>query len=313
MRSDVKIRELNRLLKRRMQSALKRSIDNSIANDQQGISPKILKGCLKKSKKNALFHAKNIQKELGWSNAMMDNYIGSYFSKNLKRVANPIYGTNGKRRGSTIEGNDGEAIIFDGDFSQLSVNDVRDRGGFLLGDNSNFANTQAGLNVFNDWFTLPGRPDFDGVITENEADNWRIVGSGISLYADISKMNFKSSNLSVQDFPKGVNMQTVNFFKNINIHIFKKHVIHRPSSDNTLSWVYGTLQVALLDRNSGSVTIQGVTSGTHIDKHDYGIEGTLGGANKGQNFFIFGYGKGAIHLTTPSMRTQLMKTRPFEF
>ncbi|WP_299434361.1 hypothetical protein [uncultured Maribacter sp.] len=100
MRSDVKIRELNRLLKRRLNSAIKRSIDHSIVNDQKNISSRILVACLKKSQKNALFHSKNIQKELGWSNAMMQNYIGNYFKRNLNAsFSNPydwVLGKDGK-------------------------------------------------------------------------------------------------------------------------------------------------------------------------------------------------------------------------
>lgn len=100
MRSDVKIRELNRLLKKRIHSAVKRSIDHSIVNDKKNISSRVLVACLKKSQKNALFHSKNIQKELGWSNAMMQNYIGNYFKRNLNAsFSNPydwVLGKDGK-------------------------------------------------------------------------------------------------------------------------------------------------------------------------------------------------------------------------
>ncbi|WP_299434982.1 hypothetical protein [uncultured Maribacter sp.] len=60
MRSDVKIRELNRLLKRRLNSAIKRTVDHSVINDQKSISSRVLKACLKKAKNNAMFHSKNI-------------------------------------------------------------------------------------------------------------------------------------------------------------------------------------------------------------------------------------------------------------
>ena len=62
------------------------------------------------------------------------------------------------------------------------------------------------------------RPDRDGIVTVEEANDWYKKGSGKPLYVDISKMKFKSSPVSVKDLKEG-EMQQINFFNMGDIHL----------------------------------------------------------------------------------------------
>ncbi|WP_373518418.1 leucine-rich repeat domain-containing protein [Pricia sp.] len=181
--------------------------------------------------------------------------------------------------------------------------DISDVFGFASTSTANWKNPYTSLQLLTNFSS---RPDQDGIVTEAEADRWRKIGNGQSLLVDFSKLDFQSSRLSVQDFKNG-NNQLVNFFKGVNIHAFKSHVIYRPASDNTLSWVHGTLNVVLLDPNNGTVTID--QSNGYFDIYDFHKLNIF--APSGDDFLFYGYGKGKINVNTPPFPKATPNFRPF--
>jgi len=214
---------------------------------------------------------------------------------------NPVYGSDGKRRGSTVEGNQGEAIIYDGnlDFSKMSVTQLTNNGGQTLSkysiNNPEFANSIAFMNVYIDLFDLPNRPDWDGKLTSAEVKSWRDKGNGKPLYIDKAKLNFKSSAFIVADF-NGGNRQSVNFYNTFNIHSDNNNVIWRPSSDDYLGGMYGlgTVNVILLDPNKGIIDLENNANGW-LDINDYASWRSL--LVSGTDFPIGGFGVGSIHIS----------------
>jgi hypothetical protein len=147
------------------------------------------------------------------------------------------------------------------------------------------------------FLSLPGRPDYDGLITLDEANEWYHNGNGGPLYADISKINFLSSGLSVQDFPKG-GVLAVNFFDAFN---HQRDALWRPAGDLNVARVYGALSLSLKDRATGAVDIQRLDNNGTIDRYDFHIY-LLRVIRNNQQLFtdpqpfcIIGYGEGIIH------------------
>ena len=100
------------------------------------------------------------------------------------------------------------------------------------------------------------RLDIDGVVTSDEALDWYHYGGGEPLTVDISKFNFKTSNFTVEDFTsRNKTTLSVNFFNIFNIHVFSSDILYRPASDKTLSHVYGTIRLSLLDATTGEVRV----------------------------------------------------------
>ena len=139
------------------------------------------------------------------------------------------------------------------------------------------------------------RPDRDGIVTVEEANDWYKKGSGKPLYVDISKMKFKSSPVSVKDLKEG-EMQQINFFNMGDIHPFDSSIKWRPASDYTLSRVYGTLRVVLKNPNTGEIDLQrGFGHKFAFDRYDFnGIDGKIQGGGKGFDFY--GYNTGHVRV-----------------
>ncbi len=115
------------------------------------------------------------------------------------------------------------------------------------------------------------RPDIDGVVTSDEALDWYHYGGGKPLTVDISKFEFKTSNLTVEDFTsRNKKALSVNFFNIFDTHVFSSKILYRPASDKTLSHVYGTIRLCLLDATTGEVRIVTKDNGS-FDRYDFGV------------------------------------------
>jgi hypothetical protein len=153
-----------------------------------------------------------------------------------------------------------------------------------------------GVNGLQGGFTLtPDRPDYDGVITLSEANNWARNGNGEPLYADVSKLDLTRVWIGF-DFKDGIESTYVNFAK--------------PGAGagygQDPGLVYGTLKVSLLNRNTKEIRI-GNDSG-RIDVFDFDYQkgryfrnistffgrqaATEFGTSTIQKFEIYGYGTG---------------------
>lgn len=145
------------------------------------------------------------------------------------------------------------------------------------------------------------RPDIDGVVTSDEALDWYHFAGGEPLTVDISQIKFNSSDLSVEDFTsKGKNALSVNFFNKVNIHAFNSGILYRPAGDKTLSHVYGTIRLGLVDASTGRVRVVTRDNGS-FDTYDFSLVGGIvanaqrsNGNPKGFDFF--GKGTGNIKL-----------------
>ncbi|MCD2260799.1 RHS repeat-associated core domain-containing protein, partial [Psychroserpens luteolus] len=214
---------------------------------------------------------------------------------------NPIYGSDGSFRGVDEFGLDGEAIVYDGEFTNgMSQSEILDNGGFFIGDNFDFLNTYAGNKIMNHYMDIPNRPDFDGVVTFWEARKYSKNGGG-DLYIDVSKMDFESVNeFGVWDF-KNNKVRVVNFFNLYNNYPNSKNILYRPATENgTLSFVYGRLKIELIDVHTGAIKLQTghlAEAPNAFDRFDFrnGFFHWLAGSGEAINFY--GYGTGKINLT----------------
>ncbi len=148
------------------------------------------------------------------------------------------------------------------------------------------------------------RPDIDGIVSESEANDWYHFGGGNPLTVDISKFDFKSSKLSIEDFTeRGRTALSVNFFNKGDIHLFNKDILYRPASNATLSDVYGTIRLAIVDANAGAVRVVTRPDGS-FDTYDFGPVASIVANNLRSNgnpmpFDFFSRGTGTIWLKTP--------------
>ncbi|QTY26816.1 RHS repeat domain-containing protein [Flavobacterium sp. CS20] len=220
-------------------------------------------------------------------------------------LENPIYDNETSEfLGTDDKGLQGEAIIMDKeDFTQgMSHKEAEEKGKYYhqLDKVEQFRFMESG---YGHWQGLKYRPDYDGVVTFDEALDWYHTGEGQPLYVDVSKIDLKSSKLSVDDFD-GISL-SVNFFNIVNTHPFNSNILYRPAVDNNLSHVYGTLGMTLLNPNTGTIRLNTYARyNGGIDRFDFNISLFKYIADKSREngnptpFNFMGYGLGTIH-TTP--------------
>src|SRR5690606_16275739 len=175
--------------------------------------------------------------------------------------AAPIYDPDGNFLGTDDEGLQGKAIAMNKEnFTQgmsheeaLSYNLGAE--GLNEGGLDKLLSHKAGLK---------DRPDWDGILTLQESEDWWNHGNGQPLFVDISKINFKSSKLNTGDFEKVGDQMPVNFFDFYNN---RKGTLWRPSSDYNLGRVYGTLTLKLMN-SDGVINVVPRSSG-QIDDYDF--------------------------------------------
>ncbi|WP_321515398.1 RHS repeat-associated core domain-containing protein [Marinifilum fragile] len=119
------------------------------------------------------------------------------------------------------------------------------------------------------------RPDIDGVVTSDEALSWYHFAGGEPLTVDISQFKFNTSDLTVEDFTdRGRNSLSVNFFNVVNIHAFNSNILYKPAEDKTLSHVYGTIRLGLVDASTGKVRVITRDDGS-FDTYDFSFIGGI--------------------------------------
>lgn len=108
--------------------------------------------------------------------------------------------------------------------------------------------------------SLSSRPDWDGIVTDEEARKWWANGTGETLYVDAAKIDL--SPLSKSDFKKeNDDKLRYNFFLS-------------PKSSRTTARVYGTITMKLKDRSSGEVGFYTDKNG-FFDTYDFNSDGRI--------------------------------------
>lgn len=147
------------------------------------------------------------------------------------------------------------------------------------------------LKYANHYAGLPSRPDYDGFLTLDEANDWYRNAGGKPLYVNSAQIDL--SPVTVKDFDDKDSFVS-NFFLTTNVH--------------TTGRVYGIIKLTIVDRVNGRVKL-GNDKG-ELDYYDFDIKkrdgsikrdlrnaGTvIGGwvAGQGQPFKIYNYGYGWI-------------------
>ena len=126
---------------------------------------------------------------------------------------NPIYGSDGTFRGVDEFGLQGEAIIYDGEFTNgMSQSEIFSNGGQLFSSLSNFERFQFMEKGWGHWKNLPSRPDWDGFVTPTEgiawakshpgaldnptADNTLYLNSGSLDFGDVASANLALNQIT---------------------------------------------------------------------------------------------------------------------
>jgi hypothetical protein len=151
------------------------------------------------------------------------------------------------------------------------------------------------------------RPDADGVVTHEEAQRWYAYSGGMALTIDLSKLDFKSSDLSVEADFNGNNSASVNFFNGWNTHMFSLKIIYRPAEDENLSHVLGTVRVVCVDKNLGTIRLATKENGS-VDTYDFTTLGFIPKMNypngSYEPFDIFSNGNlGTIRIKDPKPKS----------
>lgn len=209
----------------------------------------------------------------------------------------PIYGTDGEFLGTDNQGLTGKAIVMDAEnFEQgMSHDDALSNNLGVDGLES----TEAGSQLLSHYDGLKDRPDYDGIVTPTEASDWFRNGDGGDLFIDVSKIDFKASALSADDLSTS-GTQEVTFFNLYNNQKDNPNSVYRPSTNPTLSYVFGTLRMNLINAKTGEVSLQndaqygggfdGFNFTNPILRRIYGLGGN------GTDFNFKGYGTGTVNL-----------------
>ena len=140
---------------------------------------------------------------------------------------------------------------------------------------------------------LSNRPDWDGYLTKEEADDWWKTKSGIPLFVDQSKINLKGVDIS--DFEKS-NPMYHNFIWDFDFD--------NPYSNlSETGRVYGSIKLTLLN-NQGDVMLG--RSYDFLDEYDFEMDdrvfrniatwvGRPGGPDDGKSFIIKSYGHAKLN------------------
>ncbi len=133
---------------------------------------------------------------------------------------NPIYDLEGNFLGTDERGLQGDAIIMSkSDFDRLGQGMSHDdaiSAGYTLDNMSNeqaleFANNGNFENFLDHYNSLSSRPDWDGYLTLDEANDWYRNGNGQALYTDLSKIDL--SNLYSKGEKYVNEVKVINLFR----------------------------------------------------------------------------------------------------
>ena len=199
-------------------------------------------------------------------------------------LASPIYDLNGKLLGTEDDGLQGDPIIMDAiHFRQGMPHEEALSHALDIEDmTSDIARILFDLSVRN----LPNRPDYDGYLTLEEANEWYRMGNGMPLYVDVSKIDL--SPLTIED----LSLDRIVYY----------NYLHPSHPNIKTGLVYGTLGITLLDK-MGHVKIGGKNGLIDVYDFDYQEGRTFRNfatkvgriwAGKGIKYSIFGYGVGKV-------------------
>ena len=212
-------------------------------------------------------------------------------------AASPIYDTEtGDLLGTDENGIKGEAIVMKKeDFVQgMSAKDAESKSTYRTSNkddpNYGFANEEALNKYAKSYANLKNRPDWDGKITRDEANEWYRNGKGQALYVDASKVDL--SPVTTEELVNAGGTKYKNFFLTTNTET---------------GTMYGTIKLTLDDAAKGTVILG---SNGFLDDYDFDQKpsnGTIGRtirnigtrigkrvAGDGQMFKIYAYGKGTV-------------------
>ena len=200
------------------------------------------------------------------------------------RLANPIYDQEGNFLGTDNRGLQGDAIIMDSKFFQQGMEHELAEGldlGLSSLDEGTRGIVEASVR------SLVGRPDYDGILSLSEANDWYKKGEGKPLFVDVSKIDLSPASIGDLSLNE---IKYYNYFHPMHLNL-------------KTGLVYGTLGMTLLD-NEGNVRI-GAKNGL-IDIYDFDYQKgrpfrnfatKIGSAfaGYGKSYKIFGYGFGKVN------------------
>jgi RHS repeat-associated protein len=238
---------------------------------------------------------------LDYGNRMYDDFLGRWFTQdplqekfysissyvfcgnNPLRFIDPtglapIYAPDGTLLGTDDNGLQGNAIIMNRDnFIQGMSN--KDAMKYNLGL-TGLSNQDAIDRYTMSFEGLKDRPDWDGKLTLEEANDWYRNGNGQPLFVDVSKIDLLPQEIS--DFKVGES----------------KYVNYQLSLNFETGMVYGTIKITKIDEK-GTAQIGNIQTGL-IDKYDFNKDGrffrdiatSIGKyvAGNGTGYNIYGYG-----------------------
>ena len=181
------------------------------------------------------------------------------FEINGAEYYNPIYDWHGNFMGPDSQGLQGEAIVMHAaDYSLGMSHDYALQVGTMYSDLPMVINPTILDAIEMHHAGLPGRPDWDGIVTDLEARRWRQIGKGQPLFIDRSKMDLTPITTSFFNNQENVT-KDYNFF-------------FIPSANKDVGRVYGTLSLTLMNANIGEVKV-GALSSDYVDKYDFEPDG----------------------------------------
>lgn len=209
--------------------------------------------------------------------------------------AAPIYDTNGNLLGTDNQGLQGTPIVMEAEnFKQgMDHDEAISHSTYIPGKSEYYGfNSEAAVEKYmNTQVNLENRPDYDGVLTLAEANNWFRNGEGSPLYVDAAKIDLSPV--------------TVGELQNSGGDMFKNFFL---TTNTQTGVIYGTLKITLENANSGAVKLGG--EGGFLDKYDFDQKpsdgtwqrearnaGTTAGsilAGKGIPYNIYNYGTGTV-------------------
>ncbi|MCC9041165.1 RHS repeat-associated core domain-containing protein [Myroides sp. M-43] len=197
---------------------------------------------------------------------------------------NPIYGEEGEFLGTDDKGLQGAAIIMNTNNFKQGMSNEEALSNSL--GSEGLKDEKAVERMNNHYKGLKNRPDYDGVLTLSEANDWYRNGEGKPLYVDSAKISLLPQ---VKENFKVGESKYVNFAS--------------PSNANLeTGLVYGTIKLTLLDSN-GTTKLGG--NGNKLDTYDFDYKKGRTGRNiatflgeavagKGKGFDIYTYGKARL-------------------
>ncbi|MDU1893131.1 MAG: hypothetical protein E6767_20835, partial [Dysgonomonas sp.] len=209
----------------------------------------------------------------------------------------PVYDENGNLIGTTEDGLQGDAIFMNvKNFTQGMSN--KDASKYNIGMDA--LGDKAKESYLLSFSGLKDRPDYDGIITLSEANEWYRNGNGQPLYVDVSKIDLKGVDITMLKIgeEQGYNFKLLN------------------GANSSTGLVYGTLAITLLDEQGNvSLVPNKYSSIGAIDDYSFemregqplrNVATVLGQtvAGGGNSFLFKGYGNAKI-------QTKPHKTNPF--